>query len=309
MLALGALAVLGALAGGAHAAGSAQTATKPKAMSKVKRVTQQFLLPTSPDTAESMASCPGGTTLLSGGLTLSGGALTSGVAIDRSAPLGNGWTARYDNGGGQTYLPSVVAICIQNKLKVKGADGNPKARSRVKQVTQTFLLSDVSATQVDVSCPEGTTVVGGGASNSEGANLIESGPRGNGWHVRYAPSDALATASAICLKSKLKVTGAEDGDPKARSRVKQLSQQVLLPPETMTDPGRAQFDLACPEGTTVVGGGGTLFPGTPLTTNDIDLEESGPQGNVWHVRLDNTLPASQVASIHALCLKNKLKVK
>ena len=33
------------------------------------------------------------------------------------------------------------------------------------------------------------------------------------------------------------------------------------------------------------------------------------QGNAWHVRLDNTEPSSQAATIHALCLKNKLKVK
>jgi hypothetical protein len=309
MAALGALVLLGALAGGADAVESAQTAKKPKAVSKVKQVTQQFVLPTSPDIAEGSASCPGGTTLLSGGATLSGGPLTSGVAIDRLGPLGNGWTARFDNGGGQTYLPSVTAICIQNRLKVKGADGSPKARSRVQQVTQTFLLSDTTATQVDVSCPVGTTVVGGGASNSGGANLIESGPQGNGWHVRYASGDALATASTVCLKNKLKVAGAEDGDAKARSKVKQLTQLVLLPAETMTNPGRAQFDLACPAGTTVVGGGGKLPSGAPLTTNDIDLEESGPQGNAWHVRLDNTQPDGQVATIHALCLKNKLKVK
>jgi hypothetical protein len=310
MVALGALVLPGVLGGGAVAGETAQTAKKPKATSKVRQVTQQFLLPTSPDRAESAVNCPEGTTLIGGGATLSGGPLTSGVALDRSAPLGNGWTVRYDNGGGQAYLPTVTAICIQNRLKVKGADGKPKARSSVRQVTQNFLISGTNAIEIDVSCPAGTTVVGGGAGNSEGADLIESGPQGNGWHVRYAPAgEVLGTASAVCLKNKLKVTGAEGGNPKARSRVTQLTQLVLLPAATMTNPGRAQFDLACPQGTTVVGGGGRLPPGTPLAPNDSDLEESGPQGNAWHVRFDNNLPSSQAATIHALCLQNKLKVK
>mgnify|MGYP003407862150 CR=1 FL=1 len=41
---------------------------------------------------------------------------------------------------------------------------------------------------------------------------------------------------------------------------------------------------------------------------DVQLIESGPQGNGWHVRYDNDQNTARSATVTALCLKNKLKV-
>jgi hypothetical protein len=302
---------------------TAGSAAKPKAKAKVTLVTTPFALPgPTPDVADALAACPAGTTLLGGGAvanTPPPAPPHQDVEIFKSGPSGNSWAVRYDNDAGIPLMPSAQAICLKNKLKVTGAEGKPKAVSRVTQVNTAFTIpSDSSGdghVQFDVACPAGTTVAGGGASFTATApgtdiRLEESGPQGNGWHVRYDNDDTPADtgiATAMCLKNKLKVKGGT-GKAKARSKIQQVTQPVSLPPSGVND-GRARFDLACPSGTTVVGGGAKIDPAAPLATTDIQLEESGQQGNGWRVLLENDETAGQSASIHALCLKNKLKVK
>jgi hypothetical protein len=94
---------------------------------------------------------------------------------------------------------------------------------------------------------------------------------------------------------------------KARAKVQQVSQTVTLPPNT-TNAGLAQFDVACPGGTKLVGGGARFLPGAPLDTN-IELFESGPIGNSWHVRFNNDSAIAQSALVSASCLRSNLKVK
>jgi hypothetical protein len=69
-----------------------------------------------------------------------------------------------------------------------------------------------------------------------------------------------------------------------------------------------ESNLSCPAGTSLVGGGAKFGPGVPTNTN-IELFESGPVGNTWHARWNNNTASVQPASIHANCIKNKLKVK
>jgi hypothetical protein len=305
----------------------AAAAAKPKAKTKVTLVATPFLLPAgmSDDKADVLSSCPPGTTLLSGGVVV-GDTVVPGppeldVDIYKSAPSGNAWFVRHDNDSQTPLQPSAQAICLKNRLKVTGADGKPKAVTKVTQVHAPLTIpSDADpatqgVAQIDVACPKGSTVVGGGAtfastSFATDIQLQESGPRGNGWHVRYRNDDTVAdsaTASAICLKSRLKLKRGPDND-KARSKVLVGTQPVSVPGAAI-GAGRVRFDLACPKGTTVVGGGANLNSALPPATTDVQLEESGQQGNGWRVTFDNDNAAAHAASVHAQCLKNKLKVK
>ena len=94
----------------------------------------------------------------------------------------------------------------------------------------------------------------------------------------------------------------------ARTNVTQVTQTVTLPPQA-TNAGVLEQTVNCPAGTTVTGGGGVFPAGVPLTTS-IELFESGPVGNGWHVRFNNNQATEQPGVvISAICIKNKLKVK
>jgi hypothetical protein len=97
-------------------------------------------------------------------------------------------------------------------------------------------------------------------------------------------------------------------------KVSQVVQQLNIPPQS-TNEGKVEATVNCPArsnpegvaGTRVVSGGATFAAGTPLTV-DVQLLESGPQGNGWHVRYDNDQNTARSATVVALCLQNKLKV-
>jgi len=309
------------LAAGLVAVLPASAAAKPQAKTKTKVVDEPFLLLADPDSADGVAGCPSSTTLLSGGAlsnTPTPAAPDFETEILRSGPVDNGWFVRYDNDSSPlvNLQPSAQAICLKDKLKTTGIEGSPKALTKVTQVNTPFALPPDAAptngqAQFDVACPKGTTIAGGGASFGAAdvdVLLEESGPQGNGWHVRYDNSSGAphsAIASALCLKSKLKIQG--EG-AKARSKLEQVDQAVTLP-AAATNNGRARFTAACPKGTTIAGGGGRIDPAAPLATTEIQLEESGAVGNGWQVTFDNEEAVAQSASVHALCLKSKLKVK
>lgn len=326
-LGLGAIALLVAFVGTSIAGQSAETAKKPKARTKTTPVTQQIQLP--PQTinegkAQFDITCPGGTTVSSGGGSFPGALATIVIQLFESGPTGNGWHIRYDNDEGTFEAASIYAICLKNKLKVKG-EGKGKARTKLQQVSQQVLVpADVGVnpgiTEANVNCPSGTTLVGGGTLFAPGTSpvadiqLYESGPAGNGWHARFNNDQAIAqltSIQAICENNKLKVKGGSGGKKrKARTRVQQVTQQLLLPPSTAaTNNGRAEGVASCPSGTTVVGGGVTFAPGTPIPLNDIELLQSFPQGNGWQVRADNEEATARAVSIQAICQNNKLKVK
>jgi hypothetical protein len=334
-LALGVIAVAIAIEGTAIGA-----AKGPKAITATQRPSQALQLPpqaTNAGVLESTVPCPGGTTVTGGGgLFAAGTALTTSIALFESGPDGNGWHVRYDNDEATGQAASNGAICLKNKLKVKGAAkasssaggdartaaSKPKASVKTQQITQQVQLppqaTNAGVAEFTVNCPAGTTLVGGGALFAPGTpinvdtELFESGPAGNGWHVRWNNNQAInqgASLTAICMNNKSKVKGSLEGisKPKARTAIQALSQQVQLPTQA-TNLGIVESNLSCPSGTTLVGGGAKFGSGVPTNTN-IELFESGPVGNSWHARWNNNTAVVQPASIHANCIKNKLKVK
>jgi hypothetical protein len=308
----------------AIAGASSAVAQKPRAKAKVSTVNRTFQLPAGNVIAglgEATPPCPSNRTLIGGGSRFTPGSPLAGTDIElvSSGPTGDAWKTVYDNNLATPQTVLSDALCIKNKLNVKGGEGG-QVRPRVRQVTVPLLLppqtTNSGIAQVDIACPRGYTVTNGGlavvpgtpGTESNEITAFESGPEGNGWHVRYDNDSAVganAEASVLCLKNKSKVRKGEDG--KARARVQQVTQTVVLPPQA-TNSGVAEFDVACPGNTKLVGGGARFLPGTPAIT-DIELFESGPNGNSWHARFNNNTLLAQSALVSASCLRNNLKVK
>ena len=310
------------------AGASTASAAVPKAKAKVSTESRPFVLPpggTGNGLGTTEAPCPGNRTLIGGGSLFDPSLpLNSNIELSSSGPVGNAWETIYDNNiNGATQPVFSEALCLKNKLKVKGGDGG-RVRPRVKQVTEPLSLpGDGVATGVvahNVECPSGYTVTSGGArfigsTPGTGANevtIFESGPEGNGWHVRIdndSSEGGNAEVSALCLKNKSKVKKGEDG--KARAKVKHIDEALVLPADAGTELGVVQIDVPCPAGTKLVGGGAKYPAGAPLdeTTTDIELFESGPRGNSWHARYNNNNAVASTVVVSASCLNKNLKVK
>jgi hypothetical protein len=76
-------------------------------------------------------------------------------------------------------------------------------------------------------------------------------------------------------------------------------QPVTLPAQG-TNNGIFEFQLDCPAGTSVTGGGLTIAQTEQL---DPVLSESAPEGNGWHVAGDIDITTPQPATVTALCLR------
>ena len=316
---------------------STAAAAVPKAKAKVSLESRSFALPpgnVNGGLATATAPCPGNRTLIGGGSLFPTGTpqLGTNIELSSSGPVSNSWETIYDNNGVVAQTVISDAFCLKNKLTVKGGEGG-RVRPKVKQVTEPLALpadgANLGVATVTVSCPRGYTVTSGGArflggtpgtTNANEVIVWESGPEGNGWRVTYDndSDDAAgnAEASALCLKNKSKVKAGEDG--KARARVKHVEETLTLPPQA-TNTGVGELDVACPGGTKLVGGGARYVPGTPAVETDnavsnpedggLELFESGPNGNSWHVRYNNNEAVAQSVLVTASCLRKNLKVK
>jgi hypothetical protein len=315
LVALGAASLVVALSGNAMA--------KPHAIAKVQQVTQPLLVPADPPgggntgLADTTATCPGSTSIVGGGALFAPGAplATTDIPLVRSGPLGSAWNIRYDNNNTSDQQTSAQALCLNKSLKVGGLEGKATAKSRIRAIDLQVQLAPQSSptfgvAEFDVPCPGNSKVIGGGAllnsvSPGVAANMFESGAVGNSWHVRYdndEPISQPATITALCIQNKLKVKGG--GKATARPKIQSVSQALTLPPDEV-----GEATVACPAKTTVVSGGGLFPPGFPLNLG-IEMFESGPQGNAWHVRYNSdVLTAPETVTVQANCLKTKLTVK
>jgi hypothetical protein len=312
---VGATAVLVAFSGNAVAA-------KLKATAKVSQVNQPVSLPPQGSNfgvADSTASCGQGTILVGGGAQFAVGTpLPTNIELFKSGPFEKAWNVRYNNNVATSQPATVSAICLKKKLSVRGTPDKATATSKVQQVVAPLQLppqaTNHGVAEANATCPNSAVLVGGGASfSSTVANLrvglFESGPSGNAWHVRYDNDDSIsqpATVTALCLQRKLNVKGGPRR-AKARSKVQEVTQPVTLPPQAVNN-GVAEADVACPGGTSVVGGGGLFTPGASLPDTNIELFESGPRGNAWHVRFNSGEATSQAVTVTAICLRKTLPV-
>lgn len=120
---------------------------------------------------------------------------------------------------------------------------------------------------------------------------------------RFSPAFVLAILALIIAVagSSVAVSSAKKKKKPAPHLVSttRVDQPVTLPPQG-TNNGVFEFQVDCPAGTSVTGGGLTINQTEQL---DPVLSESGPQGNGWHVAGDLDITTAQPATITVLCLR------
>jgi hypothetical protein len=119
---------------------------------------------------------------------------------------------------------------------------------------------------------------------------------------RFSPAFVLAIIALIIAVagSSVAVSSAKKKKkPVHVASITAVTQAVTLPPQT-TNAGVGEFQIDCPAGTQVSGGGLTINQTELL---DPVLSESGPQGNGWHVATDLDINTAQPATLTALCFR------
>jgi hypothetical protein len=145
-------------------------------------------------TAEATTTCPSGTVALGGGWRNYGTSVADNNGA--SAPLGtNGWRV-YPSAGSSAAGGTAVGVCA----------ARPKGWA---QVSSSYVKnpSDL-ATEVSVTCPKGTKVLGGGDFNNSSSSLVNIGVTSSlsslkGWSTTEnndSSSSEAVDAWAVCAK-------------------------------------------------------------------------------------------------------------
>jgi hypothetical protein len=196
---------------------------------------------------------------------------------------------------------SYAAITLSVKIRVTAPTPVPPAMAATQVVSSQVPLSSGYTSTVSVSCPPGTTVVGGGFSaflsgksdpldaRESNSRIFSSHKQGNGWTVSgtnnwvsfdnpETPGGAITLqVIAVCLK-----------DPAAVTTEVEMTMPV---PEGQ---GAGDATAACPAGSVVTGGG---FSG-----RDFNISESVLFGKGWTVSADKIVEGSSEFSVYAVCL-------
>jgi hypothetical protein len=167
-------------------------------------------------TFDATATCPAGTTLVSGAFA---DASAEGASMDVYASYpsaANAWTVTVFSVGGPLNF-SAYADCISANFPVS-----------------TQIVSGGGPGGGTATCPAGTTLTGGGY---KGAGVAASKPSGNGWQSTVQTGSAALQVYAVCANNNLSAGGTP-------------SANVVVP--TLGD---KKVEVGCAAGQTLVGGG------------------------------------------------------
>jgi hypothetical protein len=130
------------------------------------------------------ATCPAGTTLTGGGY--------KGAGVATSKPSGSGWQSTVQFGAATAL--QLYAVCANSNLSAGSAP------------TASVSIPSVGDKQVQVGCPAGQSLVGGGFSSAENAAAYVSLPKADfeTWIVQAkfvgkSGTSATMTVSALCV--------------------------------------------------------------------------------------------------------------
>lgn len=134
-----------------------------------------------------VAPCPAGTIVTGGGWVIGSDDV---VEIYNSSKLDNGWEIYVNNTGGGTPQINAYAICLS------GVSGSSDA---VNNIGNNIPANDNA--HIEMACPSGSVVTGGGFATNLGVTVYNSTKSGNGWQL-YARnptgSSQLLTGYAVC---------------------------------------------------------------------------------------------------------------
>jgi hypothetical protein len=188
-----------------------------------------------------MATCPTGTTLVSGGYTLKMGSATQLIMISADYPSSaNTWTATELNpqSGGSVTL-TTFADCVQ----------------AASAITASLVTANSDSTgAASAACPSGATLTGGGFNQTaNGSNVIAASyPAANAWQTAQisGAQHTTYTAYAVCVSSGF----ASASFPTAGA--------------TIPNNTSSAASVTCPGGQILVGGGYREVAGaTPIITD------------------------------------------
>ncbi len=214
------------------------------------------------------AACPSGSVVVSGGF-----AADPQLLIYTQSKNGNGWRVYAKNNASSTKTLTVFATCLVNSGGSTSQQGD--------HVT----AAAGSTAHVEVTCPAGSLVTGGGwASNTSGDIWVyNSSKSSNGWqiYVKNSGTDShLVNVYAMCLSG---VSGS------TQEKLESVSISA----------GNTGYALAtCSSGSYVVGGGFACLQ------DDLDVYNSSDRSltdNGWIVYAFNTGGSSRTMYGYAIC--------
>ena len=233
----------------------------------VETVWEQVSIPAN-GTGSVTATCPSGTLALGGG-----NAGSSDVYIYTQSRQGNGWQVYGANKSGSAKLVNSYVVCISNV-----------AGGAVAQVHNQITAPANTYGHAVVSCPAGTTVVGGGwATNSTGTlRVYNTSRKDNGWQV-YADNSKstgqLMNVYAICLSSDSTISSS------------QVVGHISIP----SGASKGQ-QATCPSGDYATGGG------FALSADMLNYNTSPEDGTTWEAYAKNTGGSAKQMNVYAICL-------
>ncbi|MFN2297327.1 MAG: NBR1-Ig-like domain-containing protein [Anaerolineales bacterium] len=223
-------------------------------------------------TGQAYVDCPAGTVRAGGGFLGD----PDRPAVFPISPVflqpgnGNGWTATYRSRADRSEKLTVYAVCLETAY----------ATSEVVEESAPVMAK--ASGQVDVECPEGSVVTGGGYSGSADAliHIIESQRSGNGWKVSAWNLESSVTrisVYAVCLRG-------------IGGRAVSVRDDVEIDVH-----GMGTATAGCTEGI-MVGGGWWL------SENHMQALSSYPMDGQWVVEAANYTDSSRTFSVKGLCL-------
>lgn len=218
------------------------------------------------------ATCPAGTVVWGGGASITGG-LRPQLTVNTSEPNGTGgWTARVNNTFTTTLQFVVDAICANKptgyKIVSRTVDNLPNTQSHAT-----------------APCPTLDVLLGGGELSTSGqlaAVLTSAWPKSSAKFTGYldngTTTDAKFTVFAICGQKPVGYTITSNG--------------------TTVGPGLLFDGIACPTGTSAVGGGVQVPAHLPVVqvVGSIDQDTSS-----WAAEVANNGQATEQVNGFVIC--------
>jgi len=242
------------------------TFTATEAELYIQQVYTQVVITTG-TTTTSTVTCPSGSVVVSGGY-----AGRAQLLIYSNSKSGNGWKVSARNYASSSKMLNVYAVCLFNSGGATSQEFN--------QVT----AASGSVTHVEVACPSGSMVTGGGWATSLSGDIWvhNSSKNNNGWQI-YVHNNGTESypinAYAMCLS----------GVP---GTTHDLVKSVTIPA------GNTRYALAtCSSGEYVVGGGFAL-----QADLDVYYSFSRPEiDNGWINYALNSGSAARIMHTYVIC--------
>ncbi len=220
------------------------------------------------------------------------------ISVDMAAPASPGtynsiWRIRSDEG--EFFGPELMLSITVPQLPTETPSPTPTstltptptftATTPAVSVELYYDLTSIAAGAIGsttVNCPAGSVVTSGGFAGANGVRIYNSTMNGNGWRVygfNNTGSSRNITVYATCL---FNTGGTTD---------------FVLEQQNVAANDYTHFEMSCPGGTIVTGGGWVIG-----STTSVEIYNSTRSGNGWQIYVNNTSGDTPLVNAYAICL-------